>query len=251
MLTSAILAIRRINQFYGRPTMYTDVFGRSVFERLECECDYEITAPWPADISKELWMYQKLKTYEAQSEPYIHFDLDFIVHQRFPKTYLQEPGGFQNIEEIGLGLNHVYLFEPHEALVLPKVFSKYDLMKVPAYNVGFLFFNDLEFSREYARTAIEMCVQNTSRIDSFPKEPEKYLTCIIEQQLLGLMAHDRSAGLQPFIGPRESRLNSYFDHYIGNFKNTWRTKTFLKQFVTTEIQTIAAELDELRKVSKA
>jgi hypothetical protein len=231
--------------------MYTDDFGRSVFERLRCECDYEITEQWPSDISKELWMFQKLKTYEAQTEPYIHFDLDFIVHQRFPESYLQNPGGFQNIETVSPEEVHVYLFEPHEALVLPEVFFKYDLMKVPAYNVGFLFFNDVQFSREYARAAIEMCVQNTPRIDLFPKEPDKYLTCIIEQQLLGLMAHDRTAGLQPFLGRRESRLNAYFDHYIGHYKNTWRTKTFLKQYVTPEIQAIAGELDELRKVSKA
>jgi hypothetical protein len=65
------------------------------------------------------------------------------------------------------------------------------------------------------------------------------------------MSHDQSVGLQPFIGERESRLNSYFDHYIGHYKNTWRTKTFLKQFITPEIRVIASELDELRKVPRA
>jgi hypothetical protein len=243
-LACAQLAVQQIAKFYGTPTMYTGELGKEIFSRLGFQCEYQPIAENDR-IPPELWMYEKLVTYSRQSEPYIHFDLDFVVHQRFNEDFLKAGVGFQNLETNMLERPY-YLSKVDDRLWLPEVFHKYDISRGHAFNVGVLLFNDLSFNEEYANAAIQACERNAEVARTYDAETGKMITCIIEQQFLGLLAMDRRVQSAAVLNEPPNLCNSYFDHYIGSMKTMWRTEKLIQQFVTPEIIAAAEHLNELR-----
>ena len=245
MLACAKLSLLSIAKFYGRPIVYTDIAGQQILCKLTDVCDFDTSLEGCFNnVPLEFWAYPKLLAYSFQNAPYIHFDLDFIVHQKFSDMLLQCDVAFQNFEPIN-ETRHTYITDADTCdLKLPEIFHKYKLDLISPPNVGFLLINDMAFNKKYCDAAIGMVHQNSDA--DFSKMGDRYrINCIVEQQLLGLMLRKGGVGYMPFMPPTTSPLNHHFDHYLGTLKNAWATQKNLEPHVDASVKAATAQLNQL------
>ena len=245
MLACAKLSLLSIAKHYGRPTVFTDFAGKSILAELTDCCDFDTALEGCfSDVPLEFWAYPKLFTYSLQDKPYIHFDLDFIVHQKFDQQLLSCDVAFQNFEPIS-ETRHTYITDVDNCdLWLPEIFNRYKLDLISPPNVGFLLFNDMAFNKKYCDEAINMVKQNANF--DFSKSKDRYrVNCIVEQQLLGLMLRKSGVSYMPFMPPTTSSLNHHFDHYLGGIKNFWATQKNLQPYIDDSVKAAAAKLNSL------
>lgn len=245
MVASMRASILNINEFYGKPKIYTDTLTKNVIDYLGLNCDVVVCYDniYERDnIDIKFWMYTKLLTYQQQKESYFHFDFDFIAHKKFNKSYFDADLGFQHLEQYVD--NRVYLNHTSYEICLPDIFYRHDLTKIRYPNVGILYFNDMKLNEDYCKLAIESVKRNSLQKDKLPKE--KYINCILEQQLLGILIKERSSKYKTFINHPYEALNDHFHHYIGKLKNLPIAEKYLSPYINREVVAVSKYLQHLK-----
>lgn len=220
MLSCAVASIESFNKIYGRPTLYTDTLGRNVFSQLTSNCDFVVEYDGIDNlVPPTLWAYSKVLTYSVQRDPYIHFDLDFIVHKQLP--FIDCDIGFQSMEHIVKGnLTNIYnLGRVFEHYKLPSIFprTRKELDNVHCPNLGVLYMNNMKLNREYTETAMKLVELNKDVL----KTEHKLHICSVEQQTLGVVLQQhRKTVVKTLLNNHmtDYPFNDNFVHFIGGWK---------------------------------
>lgn len=220
MLACFTASIESFNKIYGKPTLYTDTLGRNIIGQLTSNVDFVVDYDGIDNlVPPTLWAYSKVLTYQKQTEPYIHFDLDFIVHRELPFTDCDV--GFQSFENIVKGnLTNIYnLGRVFNHYKLPSNFpnTRKLLDSVPSPNLGVLCMNDIKLNREYTDCAIKLVELNK---DMFATEHKLHI-CSVEQQTLGIVLQQyRKLRVKTLLENHmtDYPFNDYFVHFIGGWK---------------------------------
>jgi len=247
MLACAYASISSVNQYIGRPSIHCDSLTASILGELGVDADFQVIYDdlfMRHGIEVSWWMYPKLVTYSLQSEPYFHFDLDFVLLREFPSSIWEYSVAFQNFEEWSTSGGIYIKSLDGVKLWLPPVFSKWKLTSLRPPNVGFLMIKDMEFNRIYSKQALEMVRMNRGLVNAV--EPGQLANCIVEQQLLGLLLREHLVSHRAFFNDQVTWMNRYFNHFIGDSKNSQVARRFLAPFISSKIKDQANRLNSLR-----
>jgi len=77
-------------------------------------------------------------------------------------------------------------------------------------------------------------------------EPGQLANCIVEQQLLGLLLREHLVSHRAFFNDQVTWMNRYFNHFIGDSKNSQVARRFLAPFISSKIKDQANRLNSLR-----
>lgn len=248
MLACCRASVASVAQYMGtRPTIYCDSLTCDILGQLDLDC--ELLAVYDSVFARDAvdpqwWMYPKLLTYRAQTQPYFHFDLDFVIKDRWPDWVWDSEVGFQNFEQLET-LTQFYITGPDEgAMILPDIFRRWRLTAVVPPNLGYVYQRDMEFNKLYADTAIDAVLANRDRYPDLrgPKEAN----CVLEQQLLALLLREHKIPCRAFLQDQRDHINRHFHHYIGAWKNQPMAALHLEPLVDDRIRALARELDQSR-----
>jgi len=247
MLACCVASITSVAQYMGRPSIYCDSLTRDVLGELDLDCALlpVYDRVYQRDgVDPRWWMYPKLLTYQAQTEPYFHFDLDFVIKDTWPAWVWDSEVGFQNFEELET-LTQFYITGPDEgSMILPDIFSRWRLTAVVPPNLGYVYQRNMAFNKLYAGTAIDAVLANGDRFPElkYPKEAN----CVLEQQLLALLLRETKTPCRAFLRDQRDHVNRHFHHYIGSWKNQPLAAQHLEPLVNDRIRALARELDQQR-----
>ena len=223
MLACFTSSIEHIYQLYNKPVIYTDTLGKNILSELTDKCHFEVVYDKLYDeIPTHLWSYAKVLSYSMQREPYIHFDLDFIL---LKKLSTQHDILFQVYEHIlGTNLHNVYnLGRLHQHYVVPKHFptdrKTYDETLCP--NLGILYMNDMAINKEYTQTSINFVKDNIEVL----RGENKVHMCVVEQQILGIVLNrHKHIKVKTLLNDHKTEypFNDQFVHFIGPYRD-WET----------------------------
>lgn len=223
MLTMARCSIELVNKHYGRPTIYTDSFGKQVFSSITPHADFEVVYDNLYDnISPSLWALAKLKTYAAQTQPYLHFDLDFLFLEKMEDSLLDCDLLVHRFEDL---MEWPEISDPSYNIEKVKHYNKLPpcmlrdcINHIPAVNVGIMFMNNMELNKKYTDIALQMVNDNRHLFGT----SRALQMCVIEQQTLGVLLHDNPQYICKTLMPTgwdHPVVTSQFAHFVGaNYK---------------------------------
>jgi hypothetical protein len=261
MLSCFVASIESFNKFYSRPTIYTDSLGQQVLSQLTDKCDFVVAYDNLYDtIPSCLWAYSKILTYQKQNEPYVHFDLDFIIHSKL--DVLEDTDvAFQVFEEMidpktnDRTLRNVYnLGEHSKHYKLPNILckSQQELDKIKCPNLGIFYIKDMELNREYTDLATRLVMDNIELFNT----NKRLNICSVEQQTLGILLHEH-----PEVTVKTLLNNHWTDypftdsfvHFVGNWKQhnfpgvIELQNKYYGHVRSSKVDQIALKLDEIKK----
>lgn len=117
--------------------------------------------------NSQLWAIPKIYVYSVQDTPFINIDGDVYIWEPFKNEFFKQSLIVQNLEtdefyyrcQLEVILNK-FSFIPSELLT---VFEKNG--KIRSYNAGIFGGSDIQFIKEYTRTALEFVEKNTLNLD--------------------------------------------------------------------------------------
>jgi len=138
--------------------MVTNEFGIDMFQKIGLPVtDYNNKLNEMTDVSRFFWAYGKLLAYCEQQEPFIHFDNDVFLWQKFPKRILNAELCFQSHEPMDIaGYKYYNMLRPcfEAAPVKPKKIAENEVTDF-AYNCGICGGHNLEFFKEWIECSRE------------------------------------------------------------------------------------------------
>jgi hypothetical protein len=166
-LLSWVLSVGEASQHYPDTWLFTDSQGaRMLVDSLELpfrHVDLRFDALLPASYDNEWWVLGKLKTYEAQTAPFLHLDNDVFLWNPLPATVTAAPVFAQNPETFYFEDQSLYRLEPFLKGIerfsgwLPREWLWYvEQRGNRALCSGIFGGHNLDFIRHYARCAIEV-----------------------------------------------------------------------------------------------
>lgn len=216
LMTCIKQSVESANQFYGRPTIYTDEFSLPFLQNLDLPADYEIVEYDP--VLSKYWNYPKLVTYSLQKEPFIHLDLDMLHWKAMTPEHLSYPVGTHG-QELPELMDEIYTKTTDTILWLPPIFYQVDdLESTGAYHMPMVYFNDMELCARYSADALAMIHNNIDNYDAVRKQYH-VVEVIFEQQLMACYLKDREHFYMSDWNTADSNLNEYYWHFSGNMKN--------------------------------
>ena len=78
-------SLENSKKFFEEVIIYTDIQGKDYLKSLDIESIYIIIDYTIYDFNKEFWNFPKLISMNLQDEPFIHIDMDLILHEK-PKN---------------------------------------------------------------------------------------------------------------------------------------------------------------------
>lgn len=192
------------SKFLGEITIYTDSIGEALFTAMgirNINCYDGIYN----EITEDLWAYPKILTYEQQSKPYIHIDLDFVFKRsiEIPKCDLfvqckdtYEHTFVRNLSKAGIEYPN-YMNELIEN----------------SWTVGILGMFDMGLNREYSKESRKWFEENNNTRSNW--QDVTATNTILEQQLLAHLAKDYNIGT---LTDKEEFYNEDFRHYVSYMK---------------------------------
>lgn len=256
-------SVQAVNDLFGRPTLYVDSIGEHVFKMIGIEADYEVVYDGVHDrVDSGLWAYCKLLTFRAQTQPYMHFDLDFIWTKKPDKSWFdcdigcqwyedlsRTPKGYENMWHMGYDL---ILKQEHYELTPMYMFPYINQIK--AICTGVLVMNDMDLNKRWMDEVHEFIEINIESINN----PETQIhSCVVEQQSLGLLARDKKVNL--LVTNETEQLatphNDYFTHYMGPVWKKGTDNQFLNELrdlqigslIDNDVKQAAIYLTEIQK----
>lgn len=261
LLCCAVASIESFNRFYSRPTVYTDSLGYEVLSQLTDSCDFKIVYDNLYDtIPPCLWAYSKILTYQAQTKPYVHFDLDFIIHNKLD-ILTDTDVAFQVFEymtDIKTGertLDEVYNLGKHSQYyklpnILKKSVSELDSIGYP--NLGIFYISDMELNKQYTDLATNLVKDN---LELFYTN-KRLNICSVEQQTLGILLHEHpEVNVKTLLKNHRTDypFSDNFVHFVGNWKQhnypgvIELQNKYYGHVRSSKVDILAQYLDEIKK----
>jgi len=107
-------SLNKAKKFFNEVVIYTDVEGKQFLESKNVVADFIVVDYNSYNFNKKYWNFPKLITYNLQTEPFLHIDMDLVL--------LEKPDGLSSsvVCEMVRGLTHF----KRELSFLPKVVLK-------------------------------------------------------------------------------------------------------------------------------
>lgn len=234
-LLAWVLSVELARRHYPETVLVTDTLGAQLLvERLGLEFSEVILALDALDEHDPIWwMRGKLEAYHLQQRPFIHLDYDVFLWKPLPDRVVCAPVFAQNPEEAATGQD---CYEPN--LVESVVFSQPDGWIPPEWTwyrssgqpqraacCGFVGGNDVEFLRNYAKTAMAVVDKPSNRRALETLENRQKHNPLFEQFVLCACAAYHSVGIEYLFqgwdvarDPR-SAAEAGYTHLIANAKS--------------------------------
>ena len=195
-LMSWVLSVEMAKKYFLETSLFTDDRGAHILiDRIGLEFSHVSKELNALDKYDPKWFtLGKLFTYKAQTEPFIHLDMDVFLSKPLPLELLSAPIFAQNPEYFYLGASKCYLPDEFEKAVMnnangwmPEEWKWYthnldSLQK--AVCCGILGGNHLDFIKYYASLAISI-IDHPSNIHQLSVlEKKRYHSILLEQYLL-------------------------------------------------------------------
>lgn len=223
-LACACASIAAINKHYSRPTVYTDTLGKEILSSITDLADFVVVYDdLYKTIPTNLWAYAKILTYAAQTEPYLHFDLDFIV--RKPISIDDCDVMCQVMETMcdprsARTLHKFYNLGALQYLDLPDCLRRQpeEFDKIACPNLGIFYCKDMALNRDYTQTAEYYVRRNLNHAKVLEMTS-------VEQQTLGVLLADR-----PHLKIK-TLMRSHWDQYpyddnFVHFVGQWKQRRY-------------------------
>ncbi len=195
-LMSWVLSVEMVKQFFPETFLFTDDAGADILiDRLGLEFSHVSKELNALDAYDPKWFtLGKLFTYRAQTEPFVHLDMDVFLSKPLPLEFLSAPVFAQNPEYFYTGGSKCYLPGEFEKAVmnngegwLPEEWKWYrhyldGIQK--AICCGILGSNHVDFINYYANLAISIIdhPSNTNQLSALEKK--RHHSILLEQFLL-------------------------------------------------------------------
>jgi hypothetical protein len=218
----ADLSLSSVKKYYSTdPVIYTDSIGEKLFTAM----GYNVVNCYDnvfEEINTKMWAYPKICTYEKQTKPYIHFDLDFIFKRHFSipdcDVFVQCSDTYQ----------HTYTNDLESTgLILPSVFHN-SLLK-NSWTVGILGMFDMDLNREYSNMSLEYFNLNSSREELW--RDTTMTNTVLEQQLLAALALDKNVKC---LTEKECFETADFKHYVSFTKMDSFIRPYINRYITQD-----------------
>lgn len=216
------LSCLSLRQFYDDVELYTDRMGYELLiEKLRLPYT-KVYVVYDENLCRPLyWAYAKIRTYAAQTEPFLHVDGDVYISQPFSDAVINAPLVAQN-REIGTGYYRKMI---DDILKMPDIFLPEDLIDsissdmVSSYNMGVFGGCDMDFIHDYCEKATMFIVQN--HMDEIEVKPKYDLDCniLFEQILFAVLADKVKREVSCVIGKavKDEGYTNYEFCDISNF----------------------------------
>lgn len=188
---SCALSCLKLSEFYSIE-LITDRKGKEIlidkiglpYQSIKKEFDQ-------LDYPTELWAIAKIITYNAQIEPFLHVDNDFLIWSPFPESIETADLCVQSIEKEHIH-NDLFVTEILENLeYIPNAII--EQRKSTSYkhsiNAGIIGGNDLTFIHKYSQEAIQFVEQNINNLRKL--KHMGHFNVVFEQYLFYCMANQR------------------------------------------------------------
>jgi hypothetical protein len=184
------LSILRLKEFFPEVHLITDERGkRAWIDFFEFPYDsWSTELECLADIPTDLWAIGKLKTYSLMKEPFVHFDIDFILGDLFDRSVLDS----DVIAEFHFSDIHLKRY----VQIIKKLYSSEAKMPESVgtaisslgfvyedYNMGITGGNDFIFFNNYASEALKFLNNTLPFNQCDDKVLFSFLNCFYEQYL--------------------------------------------------------------------
>jgi hypothetical protein len=195
-LMSWVLSVEMAKRFFPETSLFTDDAGAYILvDRIGLEFSHVSNELNALDGYDPKWFtLGKLFAYKAQSESFVHLDMDVFLSKPLPAELLSAPTFAQNPEYFYNGGSKCYLPDEFERVVmndghgwLPEEWKWYrqhlhDIQK--AVCCGILGGNRIDFIKYYANLAISI-LDHTSNINQLSAlENKRHHSILLEQFLL-------------------------------------------------------------------
>jgi hypothetical protein len=242
-LLSWVLSVGEAGRHYPDTCLFTDSQGaRMLVDSLELpfrHVDLRFDRLLPASYDNEWWVLGKLKTYAAQTTPFLHLDNDVFLWNPLPAAVIAAPIFAQNPETFYLEDQSLYRLDPFLRGIerfsgwLPQEWLWYvEQRGNRALCCGIFGGSNLDFIRHYASRAIEVICHPSNQAvwptlgvrDNILVE-QYFLGACLEYHLQSTLS--RHKGVEPaYLFPSsteafdpECSTRAGYTHLIGDAKN--------------------------------
>lgn len=224
-LMSWALSCLQLNELYGNVELYANSgAAKLLIDVLELPYNNVKITHDNLDLANDkLWALPKIYTYSLQEEPFLHFDGDVFVFERFTDALFNSELIAQNIE-----VATDYYISTQKELVkyfayFPKCVKADFDSRVPikAVNAGILGGNNISFIKEYASEAFEYINRNIDYLSSINVDR---FNVFFEQHLFYSLAKERNVPIN-FLFTNVINDNGY--KFLGNFHEVPKHRGYL------------------------
>ena len=271
LLTAMVMCIDNIKKFYGRNLiLYTDSMTEHVLSELTDNVD--IVNVYDDIFKKDniplsFWCYPKLLTFRAQTEPYVHIDLDFIIKRKFPDGWFDCDIFCQWYEDL------TYMDRSSDGICSDKLYNRERVKhlyewsdwwddprhnNMYALNVGIMSIRNVDFNKLYCDTMFDFIDNNKDAMNQHDGTDMQIVPMVIEQQSLYHLAVQEKQSIKTitrFFHDIPAPVNRYFTHFIGDWmkctdfsKGVEQREYLLKPKMTQKINEMARYVDSERLV---
>ncbi len=152
-------------KYAGPVHLYTDSYGKTLlidllklpFETVSTNLDVLDDCP------SDLWALGKILTYQLQNEPFLHFDNDVFLWDRFER--LSDSELIAQHLETGMDYYHSIVMDSiKNNFAMPSFITTSSNKKERAYNAGILGGKNLDFFCRYCEAALSFVDENFKKI---------------------------------------------------------------------------------------
>jgi len=228
---STLLSCLTLKRQYGSVTMYTDYYGKKLFEDLQIpyssiQTDLETLNQYPS----ELWALGKIRSYSLQNEPFLHIDTDVFIWDRFPQQFVAADLCFQNLEfnfpkykEVVDKIIENFKGIPH---VLIDEYTKNG--NIHALNAGVIGGNHTQFFKDLAYIIFPFIDANLGQLNTIDKG---IFNMVYEQMLSMNLAKEKQLKTTPLFSSMNASFSnvmkfqlvptqSFYIHTVGDAKKS-------------------------------
>ena len=205
---SWILSSNQLVKYHKDVELYTDAFGYEILIK-KLQLPYtkvHVVLDELNHYHKDLWAIAKIKTFQLQTEPFLHVDGDVFVWESLTVKFLDSQLITQNLEITTDYYGSMWNEIVPNLTFLPKEMDNYNNKKSNlACNMGIIGGNDINFFKEYIKKSFEFVDKNNSswsNINSFN------FNVFFEQVLFHEMAKEENKKID-FLFDEVSEDNAY------------------------------------------
>lgn len=232
---SCILSVQLAKQNVGQTELYTDTQGARLLDRLYLPFDAVHVVFDQFAYPAHLWTVSKMETYQRQTEPFVHIDLDAYLWAPLPERLRGVGIIAQSSEEDYPYYDDIYAYFLANAGYVPDFVRDHSRKygpKIRALNAGIYGGTDLD-SIQACNAAGLRTIHHPANETLFADLMRKHqgegpyydFNVLLEQFFAGVYAHQKQIDLRYVVSDQEA---PYFTHLLGDSKrdpgNTARLK---------------------------
>ena len=219
-IKTLIVSLNQSLKFFNRVTLYTDVKS---FEELKNYTLPKIEVVFKKRVEHNLWVLDKIATYELQTKPFLHIYSDFIFTKNPSEKFLNSEVGFQSLDSF----DKCEFYE--KKLKKIKLLNIYKEEFIPySFNFGVYLCNNISLNKDYctmAKNAAKKLIENTSSLLSY--------NVIVEQYTMSEVLNNKKTYPSFLIEnyTEEQAEKTGFIHILNNKNNKNYYETIQKKYI--------------------